>query len=163
MGEVRDLGFVADRGLGFGSRPQPGAMECDRKVLRVRLEVAIRGQDRKVLTLCHGTEKEVRVRALDSTAAAEVVELGSPLVIDRLQGEIRKGLKSFPQLEELGHLLDPGKDLLADRADETGPRLQDQIPELGHGRMVLGLAMPERQRPHARVDEHAQPRFRCFL
>ena len=71
-------------------------MERDGEVARKRLEVPIRRQDGQVVTLGHGTEEEVGVRALYPVAAAEVEMLRGTLVIHRFERQVRKGPQPVP-------------------------------------------------------------------
>jgi hypothetical protein len=112
------------------------------------------------MALSDRAEKEISVGSLDAPAAAEIEKFCGPLIVRPLQGQIRKKPELIPQLDKLGRVPDPGKDLLPDRSDQPDPRLPNQFPQLGNGFVGRRLPPTKSQRPDTRVNEHAHSRFR---
>jgi hypothetical protein len=66
-------------------------------------KVIIRGQDRNILPERDRAQQEVRVRAVDSSAAAPIEAAGRILVVGLTYGNIRESSQPVPQLSELFH------------------------------------------------------------
>src|SRR5882724_196645 len=105
-------------------------VELDWEMRRKQGKVSVFGQNRHAVPVGDCANHEVGVRALDSTGAAHVEELGGALMVGRLNRQIWELTEVGPEAIELCLLSNPREHLLTNRADEMSSALADELPEL---------------------------------
>jgi hypothetical protein len=121
-------------------------VELDREMRNEQGKVPVCGQNRHAVPVGDRANHEAGVRALDSTRAAHVEELGSALMIGRLNRQVRELTEVGSEPVELRLFSNPREHLLANGANEMSSALADELPELQHSGVQREVPAAQRQR-----------------
>ena len=128
------------------------------------LEVRVCCEHYELVANAKPGEEGVDRADLDATSAAGVPQVGRANVVLAVGNQERKGGEPLDDPVPRTRAAEPLKELLKDEA-----RGEDRVTGLKRARKecnfgaVFGSVAPQRQRPHASVDEDVQPRDRSDL